>query len=57
MAKLGSPTTIRGASAPADNDIYTGLLLAAFLSLLASLIFVGYKAVTLFGTLLPPGGG
>lgn len=56
MAKIGS-SPVRGSSAPADNDIYTGLLLAAFLMLLVSLVFVAYKAITLFGTLLPPGGG
>jgi hypothetical protein len=40
----------------ADNDVYTGLLFVALLFVLFATIFVGYKAVTLFGGLLPPGG-
>ncbi len=39
-----------------DNDIYTVLLLIAFLFLLGGTIFVAYRAVTMFGGLLPPGG-
>jgi hypothetical protein len=40
----------------AENDIYTALLGVAFLSLLAAAIYVSYRGLTLFGTLLPPGG-
>jgi len=40
----------------ADNDIYTVLVVIAFLSLLLSTIYVAYRAITMFGTLLPPGG-
>lgn len=49
-----------GSSRPrpsADNDIYTALSLVAFLFILMATIFVGYRAMTLFGSLLPPGGG
>ena len=40
-----------------ENDIYTGLLFVAFLFVLAATIFVGYKCLALFGTILPPAGG
>ncbi len=40
----------------AENDVYTALLCVAFVCLLGSAIYVGYRAVTLFGGLLPPGG-
>lgn len=43
-------------SRPAENDIYTALLLVALLFLLLATIYVAYRAVTLFGGLLPPGG-
>ena len=39
-----------------ESDIYTALLCVAFLFLLVATIYVGYRAVTLFGGLLPPGG-
>jgi hypothetical protein len=39
-----------------ESDIYTALLAVAFLFLLAATGYVGYRAVTLFGGLLPPGG-
>lgn len=42
---------------PADNDIYTALMFAAFLAVLFATIYVGYQAQTLFGTVLPPAGG
>ena len=46
-----------GLSRPsAENDIYTVLVVVGFLSLLIATIYVGYRAQTLFGTLLPPGG-
>lgn len=41
---------------PTDNDIYTVLLIIAFLALLVATIYVSYRAVTMFGGLLPPGG-
>ena len=42
---------------PAENDIYTVLLVIAFLCMLIATVFVGYQAQSLFGSLLPfPGG-
>ena len=41
----------------AENDVYTALIVVAFLFVLLATIFVGYQALTLFGTLLPSGGG
>ncbi len=40
-----------------DSDIYTVLLIIATLFLLFATIYVGFKAVTAFGSLLPPAGG
>jgi hypothetical protein len=55
MAKAES--TGFAASRPAgDNDIYTVLILVAFLFVLTATIYIGYIAQTYFGTLLPPGG-
>jgi hypothetical protein len=48
-----------GSSRPrgsADNDVYTTLMVVAFLFVLIATIFVGYKAMTLFGGLMPPPG-
>lgn len=39
-----------------DNDVYTALTVVAFLFVLFALIYVAYRAQTLFGSLLPPGG-
>lgn len=41
----------------AENDVYTALLVVAFLFALTATIFVIYKAQALFGTVLPPPGG
>lgn len=41
----------------AESDVYTALLLVALLFILAGTAYVGYKAQTLFGTIIPPGGG
>ena len=51
-----SSTGPRPIRAAADNDIYTMLLLIAFLFLLAGTVYVAYRAVTMFGGLLPPAG-
>ncbi len=40
----------------AENDVYTVLLLIALVALLAAIIYVAYRAVTMFGGLLPPTG-
>jgi hypothetical protein len=46
-----------GRSRPAaENDVYTALLCVAFLSVLIATVYVGYRALSMFGTLLPPGG-
>ncbi len=39
-----------------EHDIYTALLMVAFVALLLATIYVSYRAVTMFGGLLPPGG-
>lgn len=55
MTQMGSMGG--GAGRPAaDNDVYTALAAIAFLFVLVATIYVGYRAMTLFGTLLPPGG-
>jgi hypothetical protein len=55
MAKLGTGSS-RPAGVRAENDIYTVLMCIAFLFMLVATIFVGYRVVTLFGSVLPPGG-
>ncbi len=47
----------QGPRPAAESDIYTALLLIAFLCLLSATVYVGYRAVTMLGGLLPPGGG
>ncbi|MCK4341291.1 MAG: hypothetical protein KAY37_06160 [Phycisphaerae bacterium] len=51
-----SPGPGRSSRPSADSDVYTALLCVAFLFLLVATIYVGYRAQTLFGGLLPPGG-
>jgi hypothetical protein len=46
----------RPSRTPATSDIYTALLMVAFLFLLAATIYVGYQAVTMLGGILPPPG-
>lgn len=41
----------------AESDVYTALLCVSFLCLLAATIYVGYRAMQMFGGFLPPGGG
>jgi len=55
MTRLSTPGT--GSPPGADNDIYTVLIVVAFLFVLTAIIYVGYRAQTLFGQLLPPPGG
>lgn len=45
-----------GSRPSAESDIYTVLLGIAVVALLCATVYVGYRAVTLFGRLLPPGG-
>jgi len=39
-----------------ESDIYTVLMAVAFLFVLVATTYVGYRAISLFGTLLPPPG-
>ncbi len=41
----------------AENDIYTALMVVGFFFSLAGLIFIAFRAYSLFGTLVPPPGG
>lgn len=55
MSRITTP----GSGAPragGENDIYTALMVVAFLFVLLATIYVGFRALTLFGTLFPPGG-
>jgi hypothetical protein len=55
MSQMSTPAS--GLSrASGENDVYTALILVAFLFVLTATIYVGYRAQMLFGTLLPPGG-
>lgn len=55
MSTMSTPGP--GAARPsAEDDVYTALIIVAFLFVLTATIYVGYRAQTLFGTLLPPGG-
>lgn len=50
------PRTAHVSRGSADPDIYTALTVIAFLFLLTATVYVGYRAYSLFGDLLPPGG-
>lgn len=56
MSQLSTPGSGFSSRSGAENDIYTVLILVAFLFVLTATIYVGFRAQTLFGTLLPPGG-
>ncbi|MCH7870496.1 MAG: hypothetical protein IID33_02235 [Planctomycetes bacterium] len=56
MAKSTSPAGARSSGPRAENDIYTALIFIAFLFVLIATIYVAFKATTLFGSLIPPGG-
>ncbi len=45
-----------GPGRPAENDIYTALIVVAFLFTLAATAFLIYRTQALFGGVLPPGG-
>ena len=51
-----TPGPTRGTGPRAENDVYTALMVVAFLFVLAATVYVGYRAVTLFGSLWPPPG-
>jgi hypothetical protein len=46
----------RGARPSGEHDVYTALLLVAGRFVLVATIYVAYRAVPMFGGLLPPGG-
>jgi len=47
----------RAVSRPsAENDIYTAVMAVAFLFVLTATLYVGFRAMSLFGSLLPPPG-
>ena len=40
----------------ADSDVYTALMIVAFLFVLTATLYVGFRTLELFGTILPPPG-
>jgi hypothetical protein len=57
---MATPSTGPGrtiARPKAENDIYTALMVVAFLFVLTATLYVGFRAMTLFGTVIPPPGG
>jgi hypothetical protein len=56
MSRLSAPGPLSGPRPAAENDVFTVLLVTAFLFLLVATAYVGYRSQSLFGTLLPPGG-
>lgn len=56
MSQLSTPGSGFSSRTAADNNVYTALSLISFLMVLVATIYVGFRAQTLFGTLLPPGG-
>ncbi len=54
MSQLSTPGS--GASPSSESDIYTVLIIVAFLFVIIATVYVGYRAMQLFGTVLPPGG-
>jgi len=55
---MAKQSTGPGRSARMNNesDVYTVLACVAFLFLVAATIYVGFRAQTMLGGLLPPGG-
>jgi len=53
MARLDTPGPGRSTRLSAENDIYTALMVVAFLFVLAAAIYVGYRAQVLFDALVP----
>ena len=46
-----------GPSRSAENDVYTALVFVGFLFLLIATVYVGWRAATQLGSILPPPGG
>jgi hypothetical protein len=57
MTRLNTGGPPGGPRPSAENDIYTALMVVAFLFVLTAAIYVGYRAQELFGRILPIGGG
>jgi flagellin-like protein len=53
---MASSGPARGSRTKAESDIYTVLVVVAFLFVLTATIYVGYRVFDLFGTVLPPPG-
>ncbi len=53
---MASPGPVRTPRTKADNDVYTVLVIVSFLFVLAATLYVGFRALELFGTVLPPPG-
>ena len=54
---MATPGPGRSVSRPkAENDVYTAMMVVAFLFVLVATLYVGYRAMSLFGTILPPPG-
>lgn len=56
MSRVNTGPRAAAARPAAGSDIYTVLLIAGALALLLAIIYVAYRAQTLFGGILPPGG-
>lgn len=56
MSTLNTGSGRSTARPRAESDVYTVLMIVAFLFVLVATIYVGYRAYTFFGTLLPPPG-
>ena len=55
MTQFNTPGP-RSSRPAAENDIYTALVVVAFLFVLVATIYVAARAQSLFGSLVPPGG-
>ena len=55
MSTMNTPG-MGGAPRSSDNDVYTVLALVATLFVLVATIYIGYRSMSLCGTLLPAGG-
>jgi hypothetical protein len=51
------PGPTRLARPAGESDVYTVLLIISTLALLTATIYVAYRSVTQFGSLIPPAGG
>lgn len=56
MSRITTGPRAASARPAVGSDVYTVLLIAGALALLLAIIYVAYRAQTLFGGILPPGG-